>query len=150
MPAFDHGTISDVVLHIRYTARAAGAQLAARATRDLVTMLDTAGDAPRCLMFSLRYDFPTEWAAFVNAAPDTDFRATISRQLFPYAAQNTPKRRGRLQRLHRQRPVTVPATMTSLPPNTDRVLSISPQDAPVLVQQQTRQVFMVLQYRFGN
>ena len=40
---FDYTTISDVILHIRYTARQAGDPLGAQATKELVAMLDTPG-----------------------------------------------------------------------------------------------------------
>jgi hypothetical protein len=36
-------------------------------------------------LFSLRHDFPTEWAALVNGSGN--FTATIRRDFFPYFAQ---------------------------------------------------------------
>ena len=69
--AFDYTTISDVILHIRYTAREAGDPLGAQATKELQAMLDTAGQSSQALLFCLRYDFPTEWSAFVNGARRT-------------------------------------------------------------------------------
>ncbi|MCA9710985.1 MAG: hypothetical protein KDK70_34405, partial [Myxococcales bacterium] len=72
---FDLGTLSDVVLHLSYTAREGGAQLASDAAAAL-------GAAPRrgVRMFSLRHEFPVEWNAFqtqleevpgVDPAPST-------------------------------------------------------------------------------
>jgi hypothetical protein len=43
--AFDYSTISDVILHIRYTARDAGDPLAAQATKELIAMLGTVGQS---------------------------------------------------------------------------------------------------------
>jgi hypothetical protein len=83
--AFDHMTISDVILHIRYTAREAGDPLGAQATTELITMLNTAGQSSQALMFNLRYDFPTEWSAFVNGA---SFTVTLQKDYFPYVVQS--------------------------------------------------------------
>ena len=51
-------TISDVILHIRYTAREAGDPLGTQATKELKTMLNR-GQSSQALLFCLRYDFPT-------------------------------------------------------------------------------------------
>src|SRR5262249_47767655 len=60
---FDYATISDVIVHVQYTARAGGDDLAARALKELKDQLADASNAGLALLFSLRYDFPTEWAA---------------------------------------------------------------------------------------
>jgi hypothetical protein len=79
-PAFDFNTISDVILHMRYTARQ-GADRAkvVEAVSDLFSAT-TAGPLP--LLFSLPHDFPVEWSAFVNGA--ADFQAAVRRDYFPY------------------------------------------------------------------
>jgi hypothetical protein len=84
--SFDYSTISDVVLHIRYTARQ-GVEPTA-----VTTALATRFQPPTppaqstlALMFSLRNDFPTEWAAFVNGT--SAFSAEIRSEYFPYMAQ---------------------------------------------------------------
>jgi hypothetical protein len=56
---FDYMTISDVFLHIRYTAREAGDPLGSQATKELAAMLDTQGQSSQALLFCLRYDFST-------------------------------------------------------------------------------------------
>ena len=43
---------------------------AAQATKELKAMLDTAGQSSQALLFCLRYDFPTQWSAFVNGTGD--------------------------------------------------------------------------------
>ncbi|ABH00190.1 possible insecticidal toxin protein, C-terminal (plasmid) [Rhodococcus jostii RHA1] len=82
---FDYATISDVVLHVRYTAR-----LGIDATK-VKTALDEMFEEPTgaslALLFSLRHDFPTEWSAFVNSTTDADFTATIHHDYFPYFTQ---------------------------------------------------------------
>ena len=83
---FDFMTISDAILHIRYTARPGGdrlAQAAIDATGETVGNLD---DGISSLLFSLRHDFPTEWSAFVNNTAD-DLVIGITRDMFPYFAQ---------------------------------------------------------------
>lgn len=82
-PAFDYATISDVILHIRYTARQGVDPTKVQAALD--AQMQAAGPAKLALLFSLRHDFPTEWAAFAGGA--TDFTATITRDYFPYFTQ---------------------------------------------------------------
>jgi hypothetical protein len=82
-PAFDYATISDVVLHVRYTARQGVDPT--KVTAALDDLLAAPGPAGLALMFSVRQDFPTEWAAFSNGA--AAFTVTIPRSYFPYFAQ---------------------------------------------------------------
>lgn len=81
--AFDYDTISDVILHIRYTARQGVDPTKVKAS--LVDLLQKANQSSLALLFSLRNDFPTEWSAFVNGAGD--FAATIRNNFFPYFTQ---------------------------------------------------------------
>jgi len=81
---FDYMTISDVILHIRYTARQAGDPLGSQATEELQTMLGK--KTSQALVFCLRYDFPTEWSAFVTGTKD--FVATFGKDYFPYFVQS--------------------------------------------------------------
>ena len=82
-PAFDYATISDVILHIRYTARQGVDQTKVKTALD--NQFQHAGQSNLALLFSLRHDFPTEWAAFVNGA--NAFAATIRKDYFPYFTQ---------------------------------------------------------------
>lgn len=82
--AFDYLTISDVMLHIRYTARPGVPRQFVAA--NLATLFDTGTLTNLALLFSLRHDFPTEWAAFVNGT-GTDFTAKILQDYFPYFVQ---------------------------------------------------------------
>src|SRR5262249_16583652 len=79
-PAFDYDTISDVILHIRYTARQGVDPTQVTAVLDDLFQQVTLSNL--ALLFSLRHDFPTEWSAFVNGAGD--FAATIRKEYFPY------------------------------------------------------------------
>jgi hypothetical protein len=78
--AFDYSTIADVVLHVRYTARQGVDPTKVKASLD--EALQTAAQSQLALLYSLRNDFPTEWATFVHGA--APFTATIQRDFFPY------------------------------------------------------------------
>ena len=156
--AFDYGTISDVILHIRYTARDAGDPLAAAATKELIAMLDAAGESRQSVMFALKYDYPSEWSAFVNGAGD--FAAAVTRQMFPYAVQSA-------------RTLTIDGLTLYADGGSGAVVSVTPAadlaalsaglsgaggqaalalpaDPAVLTRDTSRQVFLVLHYHFGQ
>lgn len=163
--AFDYQTISDVILHIRYTARPAGDPLGSQATKELTTMLATAGQSAQTLSFCLRYDFPTEWAAFVNDPTATaNFSATLTPDDFPYMAQAAksltidsfalyaanPAKPGSVlpdspQPVQDVNGAALPFTFSTT--KTSATLSL-PADT-VLVRQQTQMVFLILQYHFA-
>lgn len=85
---FDYATISDVVLHLRYTARQGGNALRHGATAELRRMIGEAKAAGSVRLFSVRHDFPDAWARFTGMADsETDrFRLTIPLrpQLYPF------------------------------------------------------------------
>jgi hypothetical protein len=83
--SFDYITISDVILHICYTAREAGDPLGSQATKELVQTLSAPGQSSQALMFNLRYDFPNEWSALVNGTGH--FTTTLRKDYFPYMVQ---------------------------------------------------------------
>jgi hypothetical protein len=84
--SFDYATISDVVVHLRYTARQGGRQLADVATAELKQAMTAVASSQLALLFSLRYDFPTEWAAF--AGGPGDLALELRKSYFPYLVQN--------------------------------------------------------------
>ena len=95
-------TISDAILHIRYTARDDAAALAGPATKELAQGLrDDAGSTPLMMLLSLRHDFPTEWAAFTSGKGDLSI--PIRKNLFPYLAQTGPVTIDRLTLFARDR-----------------------------------------------
>ncbi len=155
--SFDYTTISDVILHIRYTARQAGDPLAAQAAKELAAMLDTAGQASQALLFCLRYDFPTQWSAFVNGTGD--FEVTLDRQFFPYCVQGA--RTLTIDRLNLYAgssgslaSVTPTADLTALSTGlngtTGQAPLTLPADGTVMTQELSQQVFLILQYHFGS
>jgi hypothetical protein len=82
-PAFDFNTISDVILHIRYTARQGADK--AKAVEAVSDLFSAPTAASLAMLFSLPHDFPVEWSAFVNGA--ANFQAAIRRDYFPYFTQ---------------------------------------------------------------
>jgi hypothetical protein len=93
--SFDYSTISDVILHLRYTARDGGSSLkeaAVSAVTGIVTAAAAASAAGPGLsrLFSLRHEFPTEWYRFLNQVDRADgsqsleFKLTHDRFPLPF------------------------------------------------------------------
>jgi hypothetical protein len=87
--AFDYNTISDVILHIRYTARQGVDGTKVKTTLD--ELFQQVGQSNLALLFSLRHEFATEWSAFVNAKDNSPFTAKIRKDYFPYFTQGKQK-----------------------------------------------------------
>ncbi len=91
-PQFDYGTISDVVLHVRYTARDGGASFKAQVLSELNAAVNafirSEGENGLTRMFSLRQEFPTEWAQLTrSAAGARSAKFSISKNRFPFFVQ---------------------------------------------------------------
>jgi hypothetical protein len=84
---FDYGTISDLVIHLRYTARDGGETLATKASQ---TLSDRLNDLTRAAstqtglvqLISLQFDFPMEWRQFKNEGVTLSLQ--LGEQQFPY------------------------------------------------------------------
>lgn len=88
IPQFDLESISDVVLHIRYTCREAG-----HLKTDAVTYVkEGVMQVPDSMLqlFCINYDFSTAWHGFTSAANDLQrkFEIAIDTSRFPYTAQS--------------------------------------------------------------
>jgi Tc toxin complex TcA C-terminal TcB-binding domain/Neuraminidase-like domain/Salmonella virulence plasmid 28.1kDa A protein len=94
--ALDLSTISEVILHLKYTARDGGDGLRSDAATSLQTrinsMLVSLKDTGLARMFSAKHEFPTEWYAFLNPAAGADQVLTLNltRDRFPYFASVAP------------------------------------------------------------
>ena len=90
---FDFDTITDVILHVRYTAREGGEALKAAAVKNLQTQINKAQTVGSVRLLSVRSEFPSEWARFrqVKIVPATTPTAGLSLALrpehYPYWAQ---------------------------------------------------------------
>jgi hypothetical protein len=69
---FDYDTITDVILHVKYTARAGGGLLGQQATNELQTALNeyvrAEGQRGLARLLSVRHELPTAWYQFLNPA----------------------------------------------------------------------------------
>jgi len=79
---FDFASISDVILHINYTSRSGGGQLAAAANEALQSILPS----QTARLFSLKHEFATEWYKFLNPEGENDqeFIMTLKAEHFPF------------------------------------------------------------------
>ena len=95
---FNYDTISDVVLHLRFTAREGGEPLRIQAITDLRNALNeflrTEGQKGLALPVSLRHEFPTEWHRFLNPPLASEGNPTLTMNLgperFPFMFQGMP------------------------------------------------------------
>jgi hypothetical protein len=83
--SFDYDTISDVVFHLKYTARRDDT-LASLALSALQATLDATASGPMFRLFSLRHDFPNEWQT-LRASPTRAATLTIAKERFPLLVQ---------------------------------------------------------------
>jgi hypothetical protein len=93
-PGFDYDTISDVILHLRYTARDGGGALKARSSLELQDavkhVLEETSGTSLARFFSLRHEFPTEWRRMLlspNAAGDHVQKFVLNKERFPFLFQ---------------------------------------------------------------
>ena len=84
---FDYNTITDIIFHIRYTAREGGKTLGQKASSFIrESILAPTGQVGLSRLFSLKHDFPDSWRRF-SSSEDENFTTRISRDHFPYIAQ---------------------------------------------------------------
>ena len=149
---FDYNTITDVIIHLRYTARHGGNILRDRAVSSLKAMVGQASASGLARLFSLKHDFPSEWHQFSSG--NQDFAATVTHDFFPYFTKGSDLRldtfkvyafpNGNLESLTPQGldPGTLSQTFKD---SGEFVLTLSP-DAVVLVRQSQADVFVVIEY----
>ncbi|MBI5912603.1 MAG: hypothetical protein HY848_21945, partial [Betaproteobacteria bacterium] len=93
---FDYSTISDVILHLNYTARENGGAFKTEACtyiKKFITNDDELKlpDQPFMRMFSMRHEFPTEWHKFLHPSAEGAEQVlsfTIGKERFPFFAQD--------------------------------------------------------------
>jgi hypothetical protein len=69
---FDYSTVSDAILHVKYTAREEAGIFKDRAISNLRTYFSQAGSTPSLRMLNLRQEFPTQWHRFLHPADSTN------------------------------------------------------------------------------
>lgn len=83
---FDYKTISDAILHVKYTAREDAGPFKNGAVTHLRNYFDQAGSTHSLRMFNLRQEFPTQWHRFLNPTNRTTgnvFELEMLPSLFP-------------------------------------------------------------------
>ncbi len=152
--AFDYMTISDAILHIRFTARYGGDALGQKATKELQQALTDDSASPLALLLSLPHDFPVEWIAFVNGKGD--LAIPIGPNLFPYLTQGrhvqidsliafAPGNDGKLS----QHTFDVPSEFSDGIGGVPQTLTLHP-DGKVLARSANAEVFLIAQYHLGG
>jgi hypothetical protein len=88
---FDYDSISDVILHVNYTARESGSALRDAAIQHLhdgINALVTGDNAPGLHQsFSARHEFPTEFHRFLHPAAESEQQTltlNFTQKRFPY------------------------------------------------------------------
>jgi Tc toxin complex TcA C-terminal TcB-binding domain len=83
---FDWSTITDVVIHLRYTAREGGDLLRDAALKSIESELV---GIPLQRSFSALHEFPTEWNAFLRRVTEVEavLKLDLSEKRFPYFAR---------------------------------------------------------------
>jgi hypothetical protein len=146
---FDYSTISDVVLHLRYTARQGGRQLGDAAVEELRQAMTTVSSSQLALLFSLKYDFPNEWAAFSSGSEELTL--DLRKSYFPYLVQSRQITVAPTLELYSgttslaQRTVPTPATIADeLNDAGSTTLSFSPD--PSVLKRGDDEVFLIVRY----
>lgn len=91
---FDYNTISDVVMHLNYTAREDAGLFKNKAVESIKDFLTNAAEnskQPLVRMFSVRHEFPSDWHSFLYPSAGTDdqqIRLQLKREHFPFFARN--------------------------------------------------------------
>jgi Tc toxin complex TcA C-terminal TcB-binding domain len=121
---FDYNTISDVILHIRYTAREGGQALKDKAVANLMAQIAGATAAGMVRLFSVRHEFPSEWAKFKNAKFTEDVHTAelslpLREEHYPYWSKGRAQRVIGVKALARVNDDTPEITITSAADGTD-------------------------------
>jgi hypothetical protein len=151
---FDYNTISDLILHLRYTAREGGALLKDGAVQRINDIVENAETSGLARSFSLKHDFPMEWHRFVNSTEDDDLSIVIKKDHFPYIAQGFDVNISKIQlfaitdgELKGRNIDDIDLTSLSdeINDNNESELAIA-SDTEVLTRDKEEQVFLVLSY----
>jgi len=131
-------------LHMRYTARLGDDALRKKAVENLQALLSEANAAGLGLLFSLRHDFSTEWAAFVSGTGK--FSATIRKDYFPYFTQGKTIKNIALEFYQDAQKLNLTSDPSPVPDLTDSApqFTVTPGDG--LPRTSDAQVFLVVRY----
>ena len=112
---FDYDSISDVILHVRYTAREGGALLRRGAISHFKALISEAKTKGSQQLFSIRHEFPSEWARFKSQLPHPNQRFELALNLrpehYPFWSQNYLDTVSQVDVFARSSTVPVPSTL---------------------------------------
>jgi Neuraminidase-like domain len=86
-----YDTISDVVLHLKYTARDGGGVLRTAATDALIELITESENVPLARLFSARHEFVSEWHRFLKPLESQSnhiLKLELTRERFPFPVRN--------------------------------------------------------------
>ena len=81
---FDYDTISDVIIHVKYTAREGGSSLKTLANAALIDQLQGLGETGMHIAINMKHDLPNEWHLLKN---NGTIDLVIDKTRLPYMAQ---------------------------------------------------------------
>lgn len=121
---FNYSSISDVVLHLRYTAREAGQPLRQGALEHVAERIGSAEHTGSVRLFSIRHEFPGEWTAFQDESADGGWfklSLPLRAEHYPFWSQGRLEEVKRLDFLARtgRNGIVVAATPDVPPPGDD-------------------------------
>ena len=90
MRQFDYETISDVILHLKYTSRESDAlkTAAIENLRQVIKDIATTG-MPLSILFDVRHEFSNEWHQFINSTNNNiQLELPVSKDRLPFFAAN--------------------------------------------------------------
>lgn len=104
---FDYDTISDVLLHLRYTAREGGGSLRSEAEKSFNRLAEVAQAPGSVRLFSVRHEFPAAWANLQSQQPSDTKRFELVLRFkdehYPFWSRDRLKRVERVEILARSR-----------------------------------------------
>ena len=110
---FDYDSISDVVMHMRYTAREDAGLFKQTAVDHLKLIIaEAASELPLRRLFNLKHEFPTEWYAFFHPATGADKRLVLplKKEHFPFFVQEKDIKISSISLFVKGRPAATPVT----------------------------------------
>jgi len=136
-PQFDYETISDVVLHVRYTARDGGDELKHQATLELRSAVDQVvlaeGRHGLFRFFSAKREFSAEWHRFLHPATgsgDQTLTLALTKDRFPFLFQNSTITINKIELLMKAS-ITGTLVMRAAVPAAPGVASVPATDLPI-------------------
>lgn len=88
IPQFDYETITDLIIHLRYTARKGGGALRDGATSFIQeAIFEPADGSNLAQLYTLKHDFSQAWHQFKTSENPNNLTIEVTREHFPYFAQ---------------------------------------------------------------